>query len=187
MSPTKQAPWEKPKRPWNGPWVFQASSTACRLSWNPNAGPLLLVPLNVPSSLLAHQLRCSSTGSSVGFRGAATWGADINTNSAYFPANLRNEPNLFLKESAVVFKSEYNIIYYSQSKLYLEIPFWRYPCKQRTRTLSVISNLAAVDEDGLLSFPPAARLGPASSISLLVIIIKSWIKYTAANERHKTN
>lgn len=102
MRPTKQAPWENPKRPWNGPCVFQASSTACKLSWNPNAGPLLLVPLKVPSSLLAHQLRCSSTGCSPGFRGAATWGADMNTKSAYFPVNFRNEPNLLLNESAVI-------------------------------------------------------------------------------------
>lgn len=97
INPAKQAPCENPIRPWNGPSTRHASSTINKLVSNPNAGPFRLVPLNVSSSLLNHQLfstnssvfeeessegnGCVESGTSLTGLGTS-WGAVINTNSA---------------------------------------------------------------------------------------------------------
>lgn len=126
--PTKQAPWEKPSRPWNGPCSSQAFSTNRRLWSKPNAGPFLFVPLNVPSSLLNHQLR-SLSSPPLAFSATAfvffelfsslspsvlslfgddsselvdliVSGAVTNTNSAYLLRPLRNAPTRELENLA---------------------------------------------------------------------------------------
>lgn len=114
-SPTRHAPCENPKIPWNGPSTCHACSSARMLSSNPKAGPFLFVPLNVRSSLLNHQLleslllSIASVDVSVS---SIRWiifvfdcsfdaspftlwtgcGAVKNTNSAYFCKCFRNAP-----------------------------------------------------------------------------------------------
>ena len=113
MRPTKQAPCEKPINPWNGPCVFQVSSTNRKLSSKPKAGPFRLVPLNEPSSLLNHQPRSLSLSSasvepvrssslfavpddeSEFWMAGALWGAVTKTKSAYLLTCFRNEPETF--------------------------------------------------------------------------------------------
>lgn len=112
INPTRHAPCEKPKIPWNGPSIFHACSIARIVSSKPYAGPFLFVPLNVRSSLLNHQLLESSSISTASgdvslssmrcitvpsfdappFVAWTMCGADKNTNSAYFSKFLRNPP-----------------------------------------------------------------------------------------------